>query len=115
MVEGTLLIAMGCIVSMLASALVWFHYYVLTIPMFVVALRPWSHPGPMKALPMLMLRLLPVFAFVCLLDTTIVQLTGVDSTTYWATASTICVSTLFVTGLWQLAYGINDQRDPELA
>ena len=108
---NSLLIAMGCIVALLASALVWLHYYLLTIPMIIFAFRPWQLPDPMKTLQILMLRILPAIALLCLLDTEIsTLLTGIiDAKTYWVAATMTSAIALFVTGLWQFAYGISDQ------
>jgi hypothetical protein len=112
--ENTLLIAMGCLITLLASALVWFHYYLLTIPMLIFAFRPWQSPAPMRALPILMLRILPMFALLCLLTTnviTVLTASFIDSEDFWPMASMTSVSLLFLIGMWQLAYGIRDQDD----
>ena len=42
LIEYAQLIGMGCLVQMMVSPLVWLHYYVLAIPMLIVAFRPWS-------------------------------------------------------------------------
>jgi hypothetical protein len=112
--ENTLLVAMGCLITLLASALVWFHYYLLTLPMIIFAFRPWRSPAPMKALPILMLRILPAFALLCLLTTnviTVLTASFIDSEDFWPMASMTSVSILFIIGMWQLAYGIRDQDD----
>lgn len=112
--ENTGLIAMGCIVALLASSLVWVHYYLLTIPMIIFALRPWQSPGPMNFLPTLMLRVVPVIALFCLMDTEIRALLGglVSGGTYWAIATATSTISLFAVGIWQFVYGIKDQESP---
>jgi len=108
--ENILLFSVGCIVTMLASGVVWLHYYLLTIPMLLFAFRPIQAPGRMKNLPVLMLRVLPAIALVCLLDTVITRLVGVDGLTYSRVTAMTSILILFVAGLWQLGYGVSDQR-----
>lgn len=113
--ENTALTAMGCIVALLASSLVWVHYYLLVIPMVIFALRPWNSPRPMNFLNVLMLRLVPILSLLLLLDTEIVTVLDgvVSSKTYWSWATSGSAIALFVVGLWQFAYGIRDRRDQE--
>lgn len=113
--ENTALTAMGCIVALLASSLVWVHYYLLVIPMVIFALRPWNSPRPMNFLNVLMLRLVPILSLFLLLDTEIVTVLDgvVSSKTYWSWATSGSAIALFVVGLWQFAYGIRDRRDRE--
>ncbi|MDH4018335.1 MAG: DUF2029 domain-containing protein [Xanthomonadales bacterium] len=113
-VENSLLIATGCIITMLASTLVWLHYYLLIIPMLIVALRPWQEAGPMKFVPLMMLRVLPVVAMVILMETALPVIFGSDAKSFRSVATTVSVVTLLVVGLWQFAYGITGQVDPEL-
>ena len=67
----------------------------------------------MNFLSVLMLRVLPVIALVCLLETEIRTLLDdiIDGGTYWAYATMTSSISLFVVGLWQFSYGIRDQRD----
>jgi len=112
MLENTGLVAMGCIVALLASSLVWLHYYLLATPMIIFALRPWQSAEPMNILSILMLRVLPVIALICLLDTEIRTLLDgvVDGGTYWAYATMTSSISLFVIGLWQFSYGVKDLK-----
>ena len=109
--ENTLLISIGCIITMLASGLVWIHYYLLTIPMFIFVFRPLQTTGKIRVLDVLMLRVLPAIALVCLLDTVINVLIGIDNLTYWRVATMTNILILFVIGLWQLGYGVRDQHN----
>ena len=105
-IENACLVALGCLVTMLTSTLVWLHYYLLTIPMFLVALRPWQSLEPVKVLPLLMLRVLPVIALVLLLETALNAVIGSDGRNYWSIATMTSTLLLFVAGLWQFGYGI---------
>ncbi len=107
--ENTLLIAMGCVIAMLASALVWIHYYLLTIPMLMVALRPWQDIRHKKLPAIIMQRLLPVVGLICLMDLSLYNLLGIDRLDYWAKATTTCVLILFTVGLWEFRFGIPTQ------
>lgn len=105
--ENTCLVAMGCIIMMLASTTVWLHYYLLTIPMLIVALRPWQAQRKMGVIPILMLRVLPVVALVLLMETALKTVIGSEGRSYWAMSTTASALILFVVGLWQFGYGFN--------
>jgi hypothetical protein len=113
--ENTALLAMGCIVAMLASALVWLHYYLLIIPMLIFVFRPWREPGAMRLIPLLLQRMLPALVLLLLMDSPLSRLPGVDSSTYWVMVTKASTVTLFVIGLWQFAYGLRDQPDQKPA
>ena len=113
--ENTLLVAMGSIVLMLTSSLVWIHYCLLMIPMFIVIFRPWQDQAPPNLLPMLMQRILPAVAFICLMDTAAIGIFELGEKGYWAKAATISISLLFVAGLWQFVFGINRQPGRKVA
>jgi len=104
-IENAFLIAMGCLIPLLTSTLVWLHYYLLTIPMIIIALRPWQEAGPMKIIPLLMLRVLPVVALTILLETVLRDIIGGEGRSYNVFATTTSAMSLFVVGLWQLWRG----------
>jgi hypothetical protein len=110
-IENTVFIAMGCIVAMLASSIVWLHYYLLIVPMLIVLFRPWAEPGRIKIIPMLMSRVLPALVLASLLDSALQGMIGINPKTYWATVTMSSTTVLFVIGLWQFTYGIRDQLD----
>lgn len=112
-IENTCLVAMGCLVTMLASTIVWIHYYLLTIPMFIVLFRPWQKPGGSIIIPFLMLRVLPLIALVVLLKTALNTLVSGDSRNYWTIATMSSALILFLAGLWQFGYGIRPHPDPQ--
>lgn len=109
-IENTLLIATGCIIMLLTSALVWLHYYLFTIPMIIATLRPWRQSAPMKFIPILVLRVLPVIALVLLMDTALRGLFSADDRTYRAITTTTAALALFAAAGWQLAHGVRDER-----
>lgn len=113
LLENSCLIAMGCIVAMLASTLVWLHYYLLIIPMLIVVFRPWQEPGRMKVLPFLMLRVLPVVALVVLLETALRSIVLSSDALGWVMKPMNSAVLLFVAGLWQFGYGIRVYADPQ--
>jgi len=111
--ENICLVALGCIVAMLASTLVWLHYYLLTLPMLLFALRPWREPGRMKVMPFVMLRVLPVALLVMLMETALQAVVGADGRSYWNMATMTNAVSLYVIGLWQFARGFSAEPDPQ--
>lgn len=109
-IENASLVAVGCIIPMLTSTLVWLHYYLLVIPMIIVAFRPWEQPGPMKIIPLIMLRVLPVVALVLLLDTALREVIGMEVRAYRSMATTSSALSLFLVALWHLGYGIRETQ-----
>lgn len=113
LIENACLVAMGCIITMLASALVWLHYYLLILPMLAVAFRPWPEAGRIKFLPFLMLRVLPVVALLILMESGLRIVLGSDGDYAWIMKPTNSAVILFVVGLWQFAYGIRARSYPQ--
>jgi hypothetical protein len=111
--ENICLVALGCIVTMLASTLVWLHYYLLTLPMLLVALRPSREPNRMKIMPFVMLRVIPVTLLVMLMETAMQTALGVDGGSYWNTATMTNTVGFYVIGLWQFARGFRAEPDPQ--
>jgi len=105
-IENTTFIAMGCIIMILTSSMVWLHYYLLTLPMIIIALRPYSDSDPMKALPVLMLRVLPTVALVLLLESALRDIIGGEARTYRVLATTTSTISLFVIGVWLFWRGV---------
>lgn len=113
-IENTTLIAMGCIIPLLSSTVVWLHYYLFTLPMIIIALRPWREPGPMKVIPILILRVLPAVALVILLETALRDIIGGEGRSYRVFATTTSTISLFLVGLWQLGRGFGKGTLSEL-
>jgi hypothetical protein len=104
--EDTLLIAMGCIIALMASSLVWIHYYLLTIPLMLFMLRPWDGKEQGSFTRVLMQRILPVVAIVALMDSAIPRLFEMEGREFRAIAAPLYLMMMFIAGMWQLAYGL---------
>lgn len=110
--ENSLLLATGCIVFMMSSALVWRHYYLLTVPMFLMTLQPWPQFSTMNITGLIMARLLPAVALLCMLDSALLGLLGLGDNTYWITVTMVSTLILFIVGLWKFAFGISAMSGP---
>ena len=108
-IENATLIAMACLIPLLSATVVWLHYYLFTLPMIIIALRPWREPGPMKVIPILILRVLPTVALVILLETALRDIIGGEGRSYRVFATTTSTIILLLVGLWQLGRGIRDR------
>lgn len=106
LLEDTVLIAMGCVIALMASSLVWIHYYLLTIPIMLVLLRPWAEKEQGSATRVLMQRIIPVAALVLLMDSVIPGLLEMKGSEFRAIVSSYYLLMIFVAGMWQLAYGL---------
>ena len=108
--EDTLLIAMGCIIALMASSLVWIHYYLLTIPLMLFLLRPWQEQEQEQGsfIRVLMQRILPVVAMVLLMDSAILWLFEMEGHEFRSIAAPIYLIMMFVAGMWQIAYGMGE-------
>jgi len=104
--EDTLLIATGCIIALMASSIVWIHYYLLTIPLLLVLLRPWGAKEQGSFIRVLMQRILPVVAIVLLMDSAILSLLEMEGREFRTIVAPVYLMMLFVAGMWQLAYGV---------
>jgi hypothetical protein len=103
-IEYAQLIGMGCLVQMIVSALVWLHYFVLAIPMLIVALRPWSHAPAHGALGIVLFRLLPALVLLAFLDGPHWHLFQGDIYVAHAITNTVSTLVLLALGLWQLRF-----------
>jgi hypothetical protein len=104
LIEYAQLIGMGCLVHMMVSSLVWLHYYLLAIPMLIVAFRPLSRAPAHGVLAIILQRLLPVLIFMAFLNGP--HWTLIESDIYDTHAIVMFVSaaTLYGLGLWQLRF-----------
>lgn len=103
-IENIQLIALGCLVHLLASKLVWEHYYLLTVPMLIVAFRPWRNLDGRNIFSVLMHRILPGVALVCLMAGPIAGYLKLDPDTFWVVVNGTGVALLLIVGLWQLKF-----------
>jgi hypothetical protein len=106
LLEDTLLVAMGCVIALMASALVWIHYYLLTIPLLLILLRPWAKKERGSFTRVLVQRIIPVAALVLLMDSVIPGLLEMERREFQAVVSGIYLLMIFGAGMWQLAYGL---------
>ena len=97
-------VALGCVIQMTISSLVWLHYYVLLLPMLLVALRPWSDNSRRGWGSVVLHRVVPLFAFVLLLDSPLIGFFDVTMMEWLQTTTTIVIVSLLSLGLWQLAF-----------
>lgn len=104
LIEYAQLYAMGCLIQMFVSSLVWLHYYLLVIPMLLVAFRPWSEPSARGAGSVVLHRILPALALLLVLDGPVARLFASDPAASSNLANTFAASILFLLGLWQLRF-----------
>jgi hypothetical protein len=94
-------VALGCLLMLIASRLAWLHYFVSAIPMLVVLLRPLGErAGPMDLAAR---RLLPVLAFAMLAGTPLRLAGGDPGPPLLAGASGAAALLLFGAGVRELA------------
>jgi len=98
-----LVLGIACVIQMLVSPLVWLHYYVLILPLFVMALRPLSASRGAGAAGLLMQRLLPLLAFLLLLDGPLAGLLDESPAAAVNKACVLSAALLYLSGLWQLS------------
>lgn len=104
--EDTMLVAMGCVIALIASALVWLHYYLLTIPLLLLLLRPWMEKEQGSMTRVLMQRIIPIAALILLMDSVLPGLLDMEGREFRAIVSGYYLLLIFVAGMWQLAYGM---------
>jgi hypothetical protein len=96
-----LMVALGCLIYVLSSPMVWVHYYVLAIPAALFALRPLRDTGQ-KSLVRMTANVAPVvLAIVLLAEFPVRTLFGVADS--YIRASLLCLGTLIL-----FAWGIKD-------
>lgn len=111
LIENAQLIGMACLVHMIASPLVWLHYYELAIPMIIVAFRPWSRAPAHGVLAVIFHRLLPALILLAFLDGPHWTLIYDDGRAVHEIPYVTSVIVLFLLGLWQLRF--QDGRLPQ--
>jgi hypothetical protein len=103
-VEYAQLLGLACLVHMFVSPLVWTHYYLLAIPMLIVAFRPWPE-GSDRNLPSFLLhRVLPAIALLCLMATPIRGFFDMEDLDFYAMVNLTAICILALLGLWQLQF-----------
>lgn len=108
--EEVMLVAFGCVIALMASALVWIHYYLLTIPLLLVLLRPWAKNDQGSFVRVLIQRILPIGALFLLTDSVIPMFFEQEDGSLWTNAPSVYLLAVFFAGMWQLAYGVARDR-----
>ena len=103
-VEYAQLLGLGCLVHMFVSPLVWTHYYLLAIPMLIVAFRPWPQASDRNLLSLLLHRVLPAIALLCLMATPIRGFFDMEDLDFYAMVNLTAICILALLGLWQLRF-----------
>lgn len=84
--ETAALIGLGCCVYLLSANLVWEHYFILTIPLLLVALLPGILTRPETLGQWVGLRIVPGLALVGLMATPTYELVGLPHEVYFPVA-----------------------------
>jgi len=103
-IEYAQMIGMGCLVHMLTSSLVWLHYFLLALPMIIVAFRPWTGAPQRAGLEVVLFRLIPTLILLAFLDGPHWTLFYDDAYAIHAIPSIVSIAVLFLLGLWQLRF-----------
>lgn len=111
LIEYGQLLALACLIQLLTSQLVWLHYFVLAVPMLIVALRPWAGKLPRGFGSVLLHRVLPLLALLLLLQGPLAESLADDPVLAANRACVIAALILFGLGLWQLCF--QDGRLPD--
>lgn len=104
LIENAQLIGIACLVHMIASPLVWLHYFELALPMLVVSFRPWSRAPTHGALAVIFQRLLPALIFLTFLEGPHWSFLNSDNQAIREIAYVTSIIILFFLGLWQLRF-----------
>ncbi|MFN8177062.1 MAG: glycosyltransferase 87 family protein [bacterium] len=89
-------VAVGTLVMLLASPLVWLHYYVLAVPMLLVLLRPFSAAHGVGVADLVIRRVAPALALVGIAVTPLRDVSPSLGTV--TVAIVVCASTLLLFG-----------------
>jgi hypothetical protein len=89
---------------MMVSPLVWLHYYMLAIPMLIVAFRPWSRAPAVGVAGIVLQRLLPALVLLAFLEGPHWRLLEGDFYAEHAVVMVIAIAVLYFIGLWQLRF-----------
>jgi hypothetical protein len=94
------LVAMGCVTYLLSSTLVWEHYFILAIPMLLIALRPRVGRPPVSKREILLERVLPGAALLGLMAIPTRSLLQTAPETHLLLAQAPATLILLGLGLW---------------
>jgi hypothetical protein len=97
-----LMVAIGCLTYLLSATLVWLHYYILTIPMALIALRPPNSSDPEPGVGMAVRRVIAAAAIILIAEIPLRTLFSVTEPHGSAVLLNIGTLTLFALGMWEL-------------
>jgi hypothetical protein len=100
--EDMLMVATGCLIYLLSATLVWLHYFVLTVPMTLIILRPSDAARPTASWAMVTRRVLAAAAVVVIAELPIRTLFSVTNAYHSAMLLDAATLTLFGLGMWEL-------------
>lgn len=104
LIENAQLISMACLIHMIASTLVWLHYFELAILMIIVTFRPWSRAPAHGTLSVIFQRLLPALIFLTFLEGPHWSFLYHNNLATPEIAYVTSIVILFLLGLWQLRF-----------
>jgi hypothetical protein len=100
--EDIFMVATGCLIYLLSATLVWLHYYILTIPMALIVLRPIVGEGSGSIFGAVTRRIVGAAAIVIIAELPIRVLFSVTDPYRSALLLNIGTLILFGLGLWEL-------------
>ncbi len=100
--EDMLMVAVGCLTYLLSATLVWLHYYFLTIPMALIALRPQRNNDQKPGVAIVVRRFIAAAAIILIAELPIRTLFSVMEPHESAILLNIGTLILFGLGMWEL-------------
>lgn len=100
--EDMVMVAVGCLTYLLSATLVWLHYYLLTIPMALIALRPQRSNDSEHGVGMIVRRLIAAAAIILIAELPIRTLFSVAEPHESAVLLNIGTLALFGLGMCEL-------------
>ena len=112
--EDVIMVATGCLTYLLCAPLVWVHYFLLTIPMALIAFRPLGHSRTLTTGEIFLRRILPALAVIGLAVNPVRHLFMISNARYIALIVAISTFILFGLALWELWHlGKRPQQEDE--
>lgn len=102
--EDMLMVAVGCLIYILSATLVWLHYFVLTVPMALIILRPSDAARPTASWMVATRRVLAAAAVLVMAELPIRTLFSVTNAYHSAILLDAATLTLFGLGMWELSF-----------
>ncbi len=102
LLEDMLMVAAGCLIYLLSATLVWLHYFVLTVPMALIILRPLGAARPTASWAVVTRRILAAAAVVVIAELPIRTLFSVTNPYHSAILLDAATLMLFGLGMWEL-------------